>query len=49
MEMEHMDLISETNLDCLEEIVKEICPVLVEQIRQFKAQNCRLQRIKLHL
>lgn len=49
MEMEHMDLVGETNLDFLESIIQSVCPVLVEKIRRFKAQNCKLQKIKLHL
>lgn len=42
MEMEHMDLISDTNLTLLENIIRSVCPVLVEKIHQFNAQNCKL-------
>lgn len=49
LEMEHMDLISQTNLNFLEGIVKLVSPVLAEKIRKFKAQNCELQKIKRHL
>lgn len=49
MELEDMELISETKLDLLESIIQQVCPVLMEKICQFKAQNCKLQKIKLHL
>lgn len=39
LEMEHMDLISNTNLNLLESIFDRVCPVLNEKIRQFKAQQ----------
>lgn len=35
--MEHMDLINETNLDQLEEIFQQVCPVLNKQIDRYKA------------
>uniref|UniRef100_A0A3Q3VWI3 Caspase-8 n=1 Tax=Mola mola TaxID=94237 RepID=A0A3Q3VWI3_MOLML len=38
LEMEHMDLINETNLDLLESIIQPVCPVLTEKILQFKAE-----------
>ncbi|KAM3607955.1 uncharacterized protein V6R79_016841 [Siganus canaliculatus] len=42
LEMEHADLISETNLDLLESIIQSVCPMLTEKIRQYKAQNVEL-------
>ncbi|XP_069558714.1 caspase-8 isoform X2 [Brachyistius frenatus] len=39
LEMEHMDLISNTNLNTLETILKSVCPMLNEKINQFKAQQ----------
>lgn len=45
MEMEHMDLISDTDLGFLESIIQPVCPVLLEKIHQFKAQNCKLHKI----
>ncbi|XP_026152124.1 caspase-8 isoform X1 [Mastacembelus armatus] len=35
--MEHMDLLSETNLSELETIIHSVCPMLQEKINQFKA------------
>ncbi|KAG7227615.1 hypothetical protein INR49_005430 [Caranx melampygus] len=35
-EMEHMDLLSDTNLSELEKIIKAICPMLQGKINQFK-------------
>lgn len=43
--MEHMDLISHTNLELLESIIKPVCPMLTEKINQFKAQHSKLQKI----
>ncbi|XP_032386222.1 caspase-8 [Etheostoma spectabile] len=37
LEMEHMDLISDTNLDLLETIIQSVCPMLNEKINHFKA------------
>lgn len=37
LEMEHMDLISDTNLNLLETIFEKVCPVLKQKINQFKA------------
>ncbi|XP_069009972.1 caspase-8 isoform X2 [Embiotoca jacksoni] len=37
--MEHMELISDTNLNTLETILKSVCPMLNEKINQFKAQQ----------
>lgn len=45
MELEHMDLISDTDLGFLEDIIEPVCPVLLEKIHQFKAQNCKLPKI----
>lgn len=39
LEMEHMDLINDTNLNLLETIIKSVCPMLKEMISQFKAQQ----------
>ncbi|XP_059198131.1 caspase-8 isoform X1 [Centropristis striata] len=39
LEMEHMDLISDTNLTLLEEIIGSVCPMLNEKITKFKAQQ----------
>nr|XP_046259206.1 caspase-8 [Scatophagus argus] len=36
-QMEHMDLISDINLDLLETVIKPVCPALTEKITQFKA------------
>ncbi|XP_041806892.1 caspase-8 [Chelmon rostratus] len=41
-EMEHMDYISDTHLDLLENIIQLVCPVLRETISQFKAQQAPL-------
>lgn len=45
MEMEHMALMSDTDLDLLESIIQPVCPVLLEKIHQYKAQNCKLHKI----
>ncbi|XP_023254408.1 caspase-8-like isoform X2 [Seriola lalandi dorsalis] len=37
LEMEHMDLLSDTNLNELEKMIQSICPMLKEKINQFKA------------
>lgn len=37
LEMEHLDLINETNLIKLEEIFNLVCPVLNQKIDQYKA------------
>ncbi|XP_034742319.1 caspase-8 isoform X2 [Etheostoma cragini] len=37
LEMEHMDLISDTNLDLLETIIQSVCPMLNDKINHFKA------------
>ncbi|XP_074515348.1 caspase-8 [Sebastes fasciatus] len=37
LEMEHMDLISDTNLHLLETIIQSVCPMLRDKINQFKA------------
>ncbi|XP_031152952.1 caspase-8 isoform X2 [Sander lucioperca] len=37
LEMEHMDLIRDTNLDLLETIIQSVCPMLNEKINHFKA------------
>ncbi|KAJ0005629.1 hypothetical protein NQD34_015523 [Periophthalmus magnuspinnatus] len=39
MEMEHMDLLSEFNLDLLQEIFQSVCPVLNEKITRYKEQG----------
>uniref|UniRef100_A0A3B4T4A5 Caspase-8 n=1 Tax=Seriola dumerili TaxID=41447 RepID=A0A3B4T4A5_SERDU len=36
LEMEHMDLLSDTNLNELEKMIQSICPMLKEKINQFK-------------
>lgn len=41
LEMEHMDLISDTNLNLLETIFEKVCPVLKQKINQFKAWQVR--------
>lgn len=43
--MEHMDLISHTNLELLKSIIQEVCPMLTGKIDQFKAQHSKLQKI----
>ncbi|XP_061647288.1 caspase-8 isoform X3 [Phyllopteryx taeniolatus] len=42
LEMEHMDFLSDTNLNLLEEIITSVCPVLKEKIIKFKEAhvNC---------
>ncbi|XP_061547369.1 caspase-8 isoform X2 [Phycodurus eques] len=42
LEMEHLDLLSDTNLNLLEEIITSVCPVLKEKIIKFKEDhvNC---------
>lgn len=39
LEMERMDLLSESNLNTLETIVKEVCPMLNAKINQFKKRR----------
>ncbi|XP_011607729.2 caspase-8 isoform X1 [Takifugu rubripes] len=39
MELEHRALISDTDLGFLESIIQPVCPVLLEKINQFNAQN----------
>ncbi|KAM8855456.1 caspase-8 isoform 2-T3 [Spinachia spinachia] len=39
LEMEHKDLMHEHNLDLLETIISKVCPMLMDKINQFKAQN----------
>ncbi|XP_028446855.1 caspase-8 [Perca flavescens] len=39
LEMEHMDLICDTNLDLLETIIQSVCPMLNEKINHFKARQ----------
>ncbi|XP_070694341.1 caspase-8 isoform X2 [Pempheris klunzingeri] len=41
LEMEHMDLISETDLNLLESIMERVCPMLKEKIKQFKALHAQ--------
>ncbi|CAK6954037.1 caspase-8 isoform X1 [Scomber scombrus] len=41
LEMEHLDLISNTDLSLLESILDSVCPVLKEKINQFKATQER--------
>ncbi|XP_020787511.1 caspase-8 [Boleophthalmus pectinirostris] len=43
LEMEHMDLLSEFNLDLLQEIFQSVCPVLNEKINRFKEQAVHVQ------
>lgn len=38
LELEHMDLINETNLGLLESIIQPVCPVLMDKILKFKAE-----------
>lgn len=47
--MEHNDLICDTDLNFLESIIKSVCPMLLDKIHQFKAQNCKLQEITQQL
>ncbi|XP_051259013.1 caspase-8 [Dicentrarchus labrax] len=39
LEMEHMDLISDTDLDLLRTLIQQVCPMLIEKINRFKAQQ----------
>lgn len=48
MELERKDLVSENNLNLLENIIKQVCPMLVEKIYRFQAQNCKLEKLKRH-
>ncbi|XP_029348759.1 caspase-8 [Echeneis naucrates] len=38
LDMEHMDLLSDTNLDELEKVIETVCPMLRENIKKFKAR-----------
>lgn len=40
-----MDLLSETNLNTLEEIIQSVCPVLNDRVDQFEASQGKLQKI----
>lgn len=44
-EMEHMDLLSKSDMKLLESIIQPICPVLTEDIHHYEAQYCKLQKI----
>ncbi|KAF7215806.1 caspase-8 [Nothobranchius furzeri] len=44
LEMEHLDLISESNLDKLEEIFNHICPALNKKITQYKEKQAHRLR-----
>uniref|UniRef100_A0A8C9Y112 Caspase-8 n=1 Tax=Sander lucioperca TaxID=283035 RepID=A0A8C9Y112_SANLU len=44
LEMEHMDLIRDTNLDLLETIIQSVCPMLNEKINHFKALQGEVPR-----
>ncbi|XP_056145228.1 caspase-8 [Lampris incognitus] len=39
LEMEHQDLLSETDLNLLVDIFKNVCPALARKISQFEAEN----------
>ncbi|XP_040005095.1 caspase-8 isoform X2 [Xiphias gladius] len=39
LEMEHMDLLSDTNLNELEKIIQSVCPMLKDKINQFKSRQ----------
>nr|WGF13180.1 caspase 8 [Trachinotus ovatus] len=41
LEMEHTDLLSDTNLDELEKMIQSVCPMLKDKINQFKALPLR--------
>uniref|UniRef100_A0A3B4WGS8 Caspase-8 n=1 Tax=Seriola lalandi dorsalis TaxID=1841481 RepID=A0A3B4WGS8_SERLL len=45
LEMEHMDLLSDTNLNELEKMIQSICPMLKEKINQFKALPGKIKKI----
>ncbi|XP_037542091.1 caspase-8 [Nematolebias whitei] len=47
LEMEHLDLINETNLNKLEEIFNSVCPVLNLKIDQYKAEMGRPRSLSL--
>lgn len=42
--MEHMDLLSKTDMELLESIIEPVCPVLTESIHHYKAQYSKLQK-----
>ncbi|XP_061647287.1 caspase-8 isoform X2 [Phyllopteryx taeniolatus] len=46
LEMEHMDFLSDTNLNLLEEIITSVCPVLKEKIIKFKEAHASLYLTK---
>lgn len=37
--MEHMDLINDTDLNLLEDKIRNVCPMLVENFNEFKTQQ----------
>ncbi|XP_010736063.3 caspase-8 isoform X1 [Larimichthys crocea] len=41
LEMEHMDLINDTDLNLLEDKIRNVCPMLVENFNEFKTQQVR--------
>ncbi|KAM4730776.1 caspase-8 isoform 2-T2 [Anableps anableps] len=49
LELERMDLINESSLDYLEVIFNSVCPVLNEQIRDFRKDNSRPRSLSLNL
>ncbi|KAI3355802.1 hypothetical protein L3Q82_004368 [Scortum barcoo] len=46
LEMEHMDLISNTDVKLLETIFEKVCPMLIGQIKKFKAQQVHHTSLK---
>nr|XP_020490080.1 caspase-8-like [Labrus bergylta] len=42
LEMEHKDLINDTNLNLLEKLLQTCCPVLTEEINRYKEQQASL-------
>lgn len=42
LELEHKDLINETNLELLETTIQSICPVLIAKINQYKVLQGKL-------
>lgn len=40
-----MDLLSQTDLELLENVIQPVCPALTETIHHYKAHYCKFQKI----
>lgn len=47
LEMEHVDLLSETKLDLLQHIMEAVCPMLNDKINHFKEEQGKLWKVVL--